>query len=230
MSAVNWKVGTQVQSDSTSSLNGYDLEGGATEAIIDATFAANSTNNSLTMAFTQANLQGIFLLSDKGCTLKTNGNNTADVQTISITGTPTGGDFPLTFNGATTSVAFNSSNATVQAALVALSTIGNGNITCAGGPLPGTPIACTFAGTKTPGLQPLMTTFSGSLAGGSAPTVTIAHTTPGLPQETITLQPGIPLMWARSSGYYTCPFQGNVANASVTTSVGARLQGKILQS
>ncbi|MCU1640914.1 MAG: hypothetical protein JWN03_1189 [Nocardia sp.] len=58
--------------------------------------------------------------------------------TVTIGGTPTGGTFPLTFNGQTaTGIAYNAAASAVQTALEALSTIGTGNVTVtgsAGGP------------------------------------------------------------------------------------------------
>ena len=62
-----------------------------------------------------------------------------DVQTLSLSGNPTGGTFTLSFGGQTTAaIPFNATAAQVQAALQALSSIGAGNVACAGGPLPGT--------------------------------------------------------------------------------------------
>lgn len=212
------------------SASGYDNETGNTEINTNPTFPAASVNVALSLAFTVANVQDVFLWSDKGGTIKTNGTSTADVQTITITGTPTGGDFPLTFLGQTTIVAFNSSAATVQAALRLLSTIGSPNVTCTGGPLPGTPVVCTFAGTLTPGLQPLMTTFSGSLTGGASPTVTITHTTLGLPSNTIVLPPGNPIMFRKSVPSDVNPFTVDVASATFSCTPASRLRVMILTS
>jgi len=59
-------------------------------------------------------------------------------QTVTISGSPTGGTFTLSFGGQTTSgIAYNAAAATVEAALEALSTIGAGNVRVtgsAGGP------------------------------------------------------------------------------------------------
>ena len=58
------------------------------------------------------------------------------VQTVTRTGDPTGGTFTLTFDGQTTSsIAYDSSAATVDSALEALSSIGSGNVVVTG--LPG---------------------------------------------------------------------------------------------
>ncbi len=50
-----------------------------------------------------------------------------EVQTVTVTGSPTGGDYTLTFGGNTTAaIAHNASAQTVQAALQALASIGTG--------------------------------------------------------------------------------------------------------
>lgn len=70
----------------------------------------------------------------------------SEVQSVVATGA-TAGNFTLTFLGQTTgNIAWNAIAATVQTALQALPSIGSGNVTCAGGPLPATPVTITFAG------------------------------------------------------------------------------------
>jgi hypothetical protein len=92
----------------------------------------------------------------------------AIVQWINTFGSPTGGTFTLTFNGQTTgAIAYNASASTVQTALRALSSIGT-NVTCTGGPLPGTAIVCTFTGVLASPITPAIT-VSASLTGGSGP-------------------------------------------------------------
>ena len=110
---------------------------------------------------------------------------TNDVQTITVTGTPTGGTFKLSLEfpignvQTTAAIAYNASAATVQAALVALSNVGSGNVTCTGGALPGTPVVATFGGLLAGRPVPVMTLASNAFTGGSSPTATIAHTTTG---------------------------------------------------
>ena len=87
---------------------------------------------------------------------------------------------------------------------------------------------CTFAGTLATGLQPLMTSESGDLTGGG--TIVITHTTPGLPQDTITLTAGVPLVWGKSAGYGANPFAGPVTQAYVSCTPATRLQGRLLTS
>lgn len=105
--------------------------------------------------------------------------NANDVQTLTISGGPTGGTFTLAFNGQTTAtIAYNATAATVQAALVALANIGAGNVACAGGPLPGA-VTITFQGTLGNAPQSIISVAANNLTGGSAPAPTITHTTTG---------------------------------------------------
>lgn len=105
--------------------------------------------------------------------------NVNEVQSLTITGTPTGGTFTLTLDGQTTAaIAFNATAAAVQTALAALSTIGAGNVACTGGPLPGSAVTITFQG-DLGGTNVSQITATGSLTGGTTPTVNVATTTPG---------------------------------------------------
>lgn len=107
----------------------------------------------------------------------------SEVQTISISGTPTGGTFTLTFQGQTTSpIAFNATAATVVAALQALANVGATGATATGGPLPTTPVVVTFAGNLANTGLSLITANSAGLTGGSSPAVTVTRTTAGLGQ------------------------------------------------
>ncbi len=216
--------------NSQPSLTGTDNETGNSEINTVQSFAASTTNGAVTLAFTAANLQSIYLLADRGGTLTTNGTGTADQQTITITGTPSGGTFPLCFGGQTTAVLFSASAANVLTALQALSSIGASNATCTGGPLPGTPVVVTFAAALATKFQTLLTTFSGSLTGGSSPTVTITHTTLGKPSNTIVLVAGTPLVWGISQGYASNPFTIDVTSAFFTCTSATQLKIRILSS
>lgn len=100
-------------------------------------------------------------------------------QSITITGTPTGGTFTLTYSGQTTAgIAYNANAAAVQAALEALSNIAPGDVVVTGGPGPGTPWVVEFAGTLAMTNVALMTAVS-SLTGGSSPAIAIAITQQG---------------------------------------------------
>jgi hypothetical protein len=101
----------------------------------------------------------------------------SETQTVTITGTPTGGTFTLTFNGQTTAaIAYNAAASLVQTRLEALSSVGTGNVTCGGGPLPGSPVTVAFKGELASTDVALMTANSASLTGGTTPTVTPSTT------------------------------------------------------
>ncbi|MGW0948431.1 phage tail tube protein [Streptomyces sp. NPDC002623] len=105
---------------------------------------------------------------------------TDEVQTVTITGTPTGGTYTLTFNGQTTAgIVYNATFSQVQSALEALSNIAPGDVVCAGGPHPGTAVTVTFGGAYDGTDVPQMTASAASLTGGSSPAVTVTTTTPG---------------------------------------------------
>lgn len=89
---------------------------------------------------------------------------------VTITGIPTGGTFTITYGGQTTSaLAFNAAAATVQTALQALTSVGAGNATVAGGA--GGPYTITFAGTLLLNIS-VVSSSGALLTGGTAPTAT----------------------------------------------------------
>lgn len=102
-----------------------------------------------------------------------------DKQTVTVTGTPTGGSFPLTKDGQTALIDFNATAEEVQVALEDLSTIGIGNVDVTGGPGPGTAWVATFTGALS-GPQTVMTATAVGLIGGTTPAVAVVHTTPGV--------------------------------------------------
>lgn len=106
---------------------------------------------------------------------------TSAVQTITVSGSPTGGTFKLSFRGRrTTALNHNANSATVQVALEALSTIGSGGVS-ASGTLSGG-MAITFTGRLAKLEVALITAPSGdkALTGGTNPDVAVANTTPGV--------------------------------------------------
>src|ERR1044072_3614011 len=63
----------------------------------------------------------------------------SEAQTVTITGTPTGGTFTLTLSGETTAgIAYNATAAAVESALEALPSLAAADVTVTGGPGPGT--------------------------------------------------------------------------------------------
>lgn len=102
-----------------------------------------------------------------------------EVQTLTITGTPTGGTWTASFLGeATGNLAHNASAATVATALKALPTIGVDNVTVSGSA--GGPYTVTFVGELAKTNVPLVVTAD-ALTGGTSPEVTVAQTTAGAP-------------------------------------------------
>jgi flagellar hook protein FlgE len=101
-------------------------------------------------------------------------------QTITITGSPTGGTFTLSFGGETTAALdFDATAAEVDTALEALSTIGAGNVNCTGAALPGGSIVVEFTGTLAGQDVAMMTIDDSGLTGGTSPTGTVTETTTG---------------------------------------------------
>lgn len=108
-----------------------------------------------------------------GTTISTTGA-TAEVQTVTITGTPTGGTFNLTLPGygSATGLAYNITTAALATALSAAWGI---TVTVTG--TAGTSYVITFP--TTAGDVPTISASS-ALTGGTTPTVTVAVTTPGV--------------------------------------------------
>lgn len=105
---------------------------------------------------------------------------TNEVQTSTITGTPTGGTFTLTLYGETTApIAYNANATAVTNALNALSVVDPGDIVVTGGPAPGTAFTYTYGGRYAARNVPQITA-TGSFTGGTAPAIATATTTPGV--------------------------------------------------
>lgn len=97
-----------------------------------------------------------------------------EIQTATVTGTPTGGTVRLALDGKpTAALAHNASAAVVQAALEALPNVGAGNVGVA---LAGAVYTVTFQGALAAQDVPELTLFANALTGGSTPSVTIATT------------------------------------------------------
>ncbi len=107
-----------------------------------------------------------------------------EIQTVTITGAPTGGTFTLSYGGNTTSaLAYNATAAAVQTALQALASIGAGNALVSGSA--GGPYTVRFTSTLGLSNVALMTAVS-SLTGGTSPSVVIVEAQAGNTWTTIT--------------------------------------------
>jgi hypothetical protein len=101
-----------------------------------------------------------------------------DVQTLTTTGSPSGGTLTLSwFGDVTTGLPALATAVQVQAALQALPNVGN-NVTCTGGPLP-TAIVITASNYLAGQLLPVIIGNASALTGGTTPAVNVVHTTPG---------------------------------------------------
>jgi coat protein Gp5 len=102
---------------------------------------------------------------------------TNEVQTVTVTGAPTGGTYTLTYSGQTTAaIAYNASSGAVQGALSSLSNINNGNVSVTG--TTGGPYRVSFTGSLA-GADIAAMTVTASLSGGTSPGVTVATATTG---------------------------------------------------
>ncbi|NQT03202.1 MAG: flagellar hook-basal body complex protein [Planctomycetes bacterium] len=108
-------------------------------------------------------------------------NKTNEQQTITITGTPTGGSFTLDFSatGTPATVAYNATAAQVQTALESLSSISAGDVKCTGGALPGTPVVVEFTGALAATDASLIVIDDTGLTGGASPAGTVTETIKG---------------------------------------------------
>lgn len=107
------------------------------------------------------------------------GSGTAEVQTLTPSGTISGGTFTITLGGQTTApIAFNATAAVVQAALEALPNVVPGDVLAAGGPANSVAITLTFFGNFI-GDAPAVSVSSAGLT-GSTPVITPSTTTPGV--------------------------------------------------
>lgn len=108
-----------------------------------------------------------------------------EVQTLTVTGTPTAGSFYLNFNGDIIGpVPYNATFGQIQTLINAAPQMGLAGTTpqvvVTGGPLPGTAIVFTFSGSLVAGLnQPLITVQNAALTGGAAPAAAVVKTTTG---------------------------------------------------
>jgi hypothetical protein len=117
------------------------------------------------------------------------GTTATEVQTITISGTPTGGTLKLTYQGRagvatseeTTALTYDDVFGDVDSALEALTSIGAGDVVVSGGAWPGAAMTVTFATLLVShSIYPIKPTTI-ALTGGTNVGVTVARTTKGSP-------------------------------------------------
>jgi len=111
-----------------------------------------------------------------GCNIIADGPASNEVQAVTVTGTPTGGSFTLTYEGKTTAaIAYNATAAQVKAALVAGTDLTANQLSTSGAGLPGAAVTVTFD----TGTNVSQMTATGSLTGGTTPAVAVTTSTAG---------------------------------------------------
>lgn len=168
------------------SISGTATSGSFTLASLPGSTVINQTG---TLANAANTITGLSSTVGLWVGMSVTGTNVAANATLaSITGLTTAtlsanssaaGAQALTFSGTpNASIPWNAGAVDVQAILQALSAIGNDDIVCAGGPLPGTPVSITFCGAFGANPQRLITIGTNSLV-GVAPVPSVARTTAG---------------------------------------------------
>lgn len=105
-------------------------------------------------------------------------HGTDQAITFTLTGSPTGGTFVVSFGGSTSAaIAYNANAATLQAALEAMPSIGAGNVSVTGASSPWT---ITFRKSLGAQSNALPTLTTNSLTGGTSPSLAIAETVAGV--------------------------------------------------
>jgi hypothetical protein len=103
-----------------------------------------------------------------------------EVQRLTITGSPTGGTFTVTYGGQTTAaIPYNATARQVEDALIALSSLDAGDVEVTGGPLPATAVDLQFGGDEAAENVAQVTASGAGLTGGSSPAVTPSTVTAG---------------------------------------------------
>jgi hypothetical protein len=137
------------------------------------------------------------------------------VQTVTVTGSPAGGTFTLTFGGnTTTGIAYNAAASAVQTALQALASIGAGNALVTGSV--GGPYTVEFAATLGYAAQATMTFSGAGLTGGSSPNVTVVVAQVG--QAFTTASAGLyTVQYVGGKIIFTVPYLGTSVGCQVSS-------------
>jgi hypothetical protein len=118
------------------------------------------------------------------------GTNTNAVQTLTETGSPTGGTFTITYNGVTSgAIKYNASITEIAEALIKMSTFATSEnvavTSTESKPINEKAAKIEFKGELGNQSQPLLVINSAGLTGGATPAVTPTTTTPGTTAEEI---------------------------------------------
>lgn len=140
---------------------------------------------------------------------------TGEVQTLSIAGSPVSGTFALSYGGyVTVLLDYDSTAGEIETALESLPGIAAVDVSCSGGPLPGSDIVITFAaalgGEDLPEIVVKFATVAETVKGGGKPLVDIATTQTILSVNTLQESEG-PNDWNTAANWDTgtLPENGN---------------------
>lgn len=199
----------------TISLTGMIINAGNPGVVVPS----GTYNQPVSCLIDHTKLQALFITTSGQVTLSTNGTNA--VQSLTITGSPTGGTFTVTYATITSAaIPYNATAAQVQTALQGMTSIGAGNVTVTGSA--GGPWTLTFGGQL--GVQPVTTvTASGA---GLTPSggVTPASVTSGVnPAQTWTIPAGSVLAWSAQDGFFSNPISADITKLNLTNTQGAAL-------
>jgi hypothetical protein len=125
---------------------------------------------------------------------------TNDVQTLTTSGTPTGGTFRLRLASCRTApIAYNASAATVQTAVLAIPCFASGDITFSGSALPSNTQFVQMAGTYLTNPAPALTVLGTALTGGTSPAGAFSPLPPAANISTLAL---VPILGNQFDWYY----------------------------
>jgi hypothetical protein len=168
-------------------LSDNDLTGGTTPSVT-VTQSVMGVSNDPRIMVGSANYPGTIVTETGSNPTKikeyTAAGGVAEEQTLTITGTPTGGTFKLGYRGEVTeAIAYNAAASAVASALNALDSVTeDGGVSATGGAFPGTPVVVTF---DEHGIRPLISLNTNSMTGGTTPTLTPTETEAGADAEAI---------------------------------------------
>lgn len=211
-------------SDGSGTPIAYEVaQSGSVAANLDATVPGGTGNQAFAISLDASAMVSLYLVASQAATVRTNGTDEVQLLTPGGSIDPTD-HFYLTFGGQDTSPMDFAAlpAATIQAALVALSTIGADNVAVTGPD--GGPWSVTFTGAL--GLTNVAA-LTATVATIASATLTITTPTPGVaPSQTIALAAGVPVSW-HSDADWANPISADVTKLSVSVAGSATCQVKL---
>lgn len=126
-------------------------------------------------------LQGIMTLLKAGLGTHVSGpGGVNEVETITATGTWSGGTYTITYDGQTTApIPYNANAGAIQSALTALPNVGPYDVLVTGGPLHEEPVVVSFTGALSGALIGAPLTVDTALVTGTSPNANVTRTVQG---------------------------------------------------